>query len=245
MIDVEKMSLRMKLLAENAETIFLLAKDKIEQSKKAAGFGSADFESSDEDSEPGTKKKRSKKGKSVDIQQMLALAEQLLSEYVEPIIGDYIKKHVDFHSKVNVKVKTWPHFKGNIPQYETAGASGLDVRAQLDKPLTIKPFERVLVPTGLSLEVPQEYEIQARPRSGLSLKKGLTLVNTPGTIDADYRGEIKMIMINLGQENVVIEDQERIAQLVICPVVKAQFQLTEDLSDTERGEAGFGSTGSH
>lgn len=244
MIDVEKMSLRMKLLAENAETIFLIAKDKIEQSKKAAGFGSADFESSDEVESSGSKK-NGKKNKSLDLQQVVAIAEQLISEYVEPIIGDYIKKHVDFRSEIKVKVKTWPHFKGNIPQYESAGASGLDVRAQLDKPLTIKPFERVLVPTGLSLEVPQEYEIQARPRSGLSLKKGLTLVNTPGTIDADYRGEIKMIMINLGQEDVVIEDQERIAQLVICPVVKAQFQFTDDLSDTERGEAGFGSTGSH
>lgn len=218
MIDVEKMSLRMKLLAENAETLFSMAKDKIDQSKNKKG---------------------------IEMQQFVVMLEQMFQQYVDPLVGEYLKKHIDFHSKVNVKVKVWPHFKGNIPQYESAGASGLDVRAQLKKSITIKPFERVLVPTGLSLEVPKEYEIQARPRSGLSLKKGLTLVNTPGTIDADYRGEIKMIMINLGQEDVVIEDQERIAQLVICPVVKAQFEMTEDLSDTERGEAGFGSTGSH
>ncbi len=223
MIDVEKMSLRIKLLAENAETIFLMAKEKFEQAVRPNG----------------------KKNSGLDVQQFVSTAEQIFTEYVDPIISDYVKKYMDFHSKIEVKVKVWPHFKGSIPQYESAGASGLDVRAQLDKPITIKPFERLLVPTGLTLEIPKEYEIQARPRSGLSLKKGLTLVNTPGTIDADYRGEIKMIMINLGQDDVVIEDQERIAQLVICPVVKAQLILVDDLTETDRGEGGFGSTGSH
>jgi dUTP pyrophosphatase len=219
MIDVEKMSHRVKLLAENAETIFLIAKDRLSSAKKNSN--------------------------NFDAQQFVQLAEQMLTQFVDPFISEYIKKHVDFHSKVQVKVKTLPHFKGNIPQYESEGASGLDVRAQIGSPITIKPFQRMLVPTGLSMEIPKEYEIQARPRSGLSLKKGLTLVNTPGTIDADYRGEIKMIMINLGEEDVVIEDQERIAQLVICPVVKAEMIMADDLTDTERGAGGFGSTGSN
>lgn len=144
---------------------------------------------------------------------------------------------------MKVKVKTWPHFKGELPQYQSAGASGFDVRACIDKPIVLKPMERVLVPTGLTFEIPEGYEIQARPRSGWAAKQGLTLLNTPGTIDADYRGEIKIIVINLGQESVTINDQDRCAQLVICPVVHAQFDLVTELSDTARGEAGFGSTG--
>lgn len=224
---MDKMNNRVKLMAENAEMLFSLAKEKFESTKK-----NINFKDSSEDQE------------SKDAFQKIALvAEQLMSQFIDPVLSDYIKKHVDFHSQVKVNIKTLPHFKGSLPQYESDGASGLDVRAQLTEPLTIKPFERVLVPTGLSMEVPKEYEIQARPRSGLSLKKGLTLVNTPGTIDADYRGEIKMIMINLGQADVVIEDQERIAQLVICPVIKAQFTLVDDLSETDRGAGGFGSTG--
>ena len=166
-------------------------------------------------------------------------------EMADHFIETYVKKHLDFQSHINVKVKKWPHFKGDLPKYESSGASGLDVRAQLPEPMAVLPGQRVLVPTGLSLEVPKEYEIQARPRSGLALKKGLSLPNSPGTIDADYRGEIKIIMINLGKEPVTIEDQERIAQLVICPVVKAKLKLVEDLSKTSRGSGGFGSTGSH
>ena len=144
---------------------------------------------------------------------------------------------------MKVKVKTWPHFKGELPKYESAGASGLDVRAQIDQPIILKPMERVLVPTGLTFEIPVGFEIQARPRSGWAAKHGLTLMNTPGTIDADYRGEIKVILVNLGTETVTINDQDRCAQLVICPIIQAQFELATELSSTERGAGGFGSTG--
>lgn len=144
---------------------------------------------------------------------------------------------------MKLKVKTWPHFKGELPSYQSAGASGFDVRAQIDQSIILKPNERTLVPTGLTFEIPTGYEIQARPRSGWAAKHGLTLMNTPGTIDADYRGEIKIILVNLGTEAVTINDQDRCAQLVICPVIQAEFILSHDLSDTVRGEGGFGSTG--
>jgi dUTP pyrophosphatase len=145
---------------------------------------------------------------------------------------------------MKVKIKKWEHFKGDLPAYQSAGASGFDVRAQLQgQSLTLKRGERALVPTALSFEIPIGYEIQARPRSGWAAKHGLTLMNTPGTIDADYRGEVKIILVNLGQEDVVIQDQDRCAQLVICPIYQAQFEVTEDLSNTERGAGGFGSTG--
>lgn len=145
---------------------------------------------------------------------------------------------------MKVKLRKWPHFRGDLPAYQSPGASGFDVRAQLGgQPLTLKKGERALVPTGLSFEIPVGYEIQARPRSGWAAKHGLTLMNTPGTIDADYRGEVKIILVNLGQEDVVIQDQDRCAQLVICPIYQAQFELTEELSETERGAGGFGSTG--
>lgn len=146
--------------------------------------------------------------------------------------------------KVTVKVKKLEHFKGELPKYETTWASGLDVRAQLSgQTVIVKPFERVLVPTGLSVSIPEGYEIQARPRSGLAIKKGLTLLNTPGTIDADYRGEIKIIIINLSNEPVEILDQDRIAQLVLCPVVQAHLEAVSNLEETSRGAGGFGSTG--
>lgn len=144
---------------------------------------------------------------------------------------------------VSVKILKRENFKGDLPRYESTHASGFDVRAQLDKPMLLKPGERALVPTGLSFEIPAGFEIQARPRSGLAIKKGISLVNTPGTIDADYRGEVKIIVINLGQEPVEIADQERIAQLVICPVYQAQFEVVGALTDTSRGGGGFGSTG--
>jgi len=144
---------------------------------------------------------------------------------------------------MKVKVRVWPHYKGELPAYQSTGASGFDVRAQLDQPIVLKPMERALVPTGLTFEIPNGFEIQARPRSGWAAKQGLTVLNTPGTIDADYRGEIKVILINLGQEPVLINDQDRCAQLVICPVIQAQFELASDLSSTERGAGGFGSTG--
>ncbi len=144
---------------------------------------------------------------------------------------------------IRMKLKQLVNFKGDLPQYQSRGASGFDVRAQLDKPMTVAPMERVLVPTGLSLEVPIGYEIQARPRSGWALKQGMTLLNTPGTIDADYRGEVKIILINLGQESVIIQDQERIAQMVVCPIIQVEMDIADSLTHTERGAGGFGSTG--
>ena len=144
---------------------------------------------------------------------------------------------------MNIKIKKWPHFKGELPAYQTAGASGFDVRAQLENPITLKPMERTMIPTGLSFEIPMGYEIQARPRSGWAAKQGLTLLNTPGTIDADYRGEVKVIVVNLSEVAVTINDQDRCAQFVICPVLQVQFDLVDELSDTVRGAGGFGSTG--
>ena len=145
---------------------------------------------------------------------------------------------------MKIKIKKWTHFRGELPAYQSAGASGLDVRAQLEgKTILLKKGERAMVPTGLSFEIPIGFEIQARPRSGWAAKQGLTVLNTPGTIDADYRGEVKVILVNLGQEDVVINDQDRCAQLVVAPVIQAQFELSDELSDTERGAGGFGSTG--
>jgi dUTP pyrophosphatase len=144
---------------------------------------------------------------------------------------------------LTVKIKKLENFKGEIPQYQSTGASGVDVRAQLNTPMTLKPGERAMIPTGLSFEIPLGFEIQARPRSGIAAKQGITVLNTPGTIDADYRGEVKIIVINLGQESVLILDQERVAQFIVAPVIQAQFEVVEDLSITERGVGGFGSTG--
>lgn len=144
---------------------------------------------------------------------------------------------------MKIKVKKLENFKGDLPVYQSKGSSGFDVRAQIQQKIILKPGERVLVPTGLSFEIPEGYEIQARPRSGWAIKQGLTLLNTPGTIDADYRGEVKIILINLGQEAVEILDQDRIAQLVICPVIQVNFEIQDSLAETTRGAGGFGSTG--
>lgn len=144
---------------------------------------------------------------------------------------------------LKLKIKTLENFKGELPKYESRGASGFDVRAQLTQPIVLVPGARAMVSTGLSFEIPLGYEIQVRPRSGLAAKQGISMVNTPGTIDADYRGEVKVIVINLGQEPVELKDQDRIAQFVLCPVYQADFELVTDLSDTVRGHGGFGSTG--
>lgn len=145
--------------------------------------------------------------------------------------------------KVPLKIKTLPNFKGELPRYETTYASGLDVRAALDEVMILQPMARVMVPTGLSMEIPPGYEIQVRPRSGLAAKQGITVLNTPGTVDADYRGEVKVIVINLSDKAVEIRDQDRIAQFVLCPVVQADIQVVDELSSTDRGAGGFGSTG--
>ena len=147
------------------------------------------------------------------------------------------------HPLIPVKIKKLAHFKGELPKYQSAHASGFDVRAQLDSPIVIRPGERAMVPTGLSFEIPAGFEIQTRPRSGLAWKHGLTIVNTPGTIDADYRGEVKILLLNHGQEPIQIADQERIAQCVLAPVIQALWVEADDLSDTERGAGGFVSTG--
>ncbi|MBL7687415.1 MAG: dUTP diphosphatase [Bdellovibrionaceae bacterium] len=146
-------------------------------------------------------------------------------------------------SKIELKVKTLPHFKGELPRYETVHASGLDVRAALNEVVVLQPMARTMIPTGLSFEIPPGYEIQVRPRSGLAAKQGVTVLNTPGTVDADYRGEVKIILVNLGEHTVEIRDQDRIAQLVLCPVMQANLVVTTDLTETARGAGGFGSTG--
>jgi len=130
-----------------------------------------------------------------------------------------------------------------IPKYETSGSSGMDLAAYIEKNIIISPGEKALVPTGFSLSIPIGYEVQIRPRSGLAAKKNITVLNTPGTIDADYRGEIKVILINLGKEKFIIKNGERIAQMIVCPVVQADFEEVKELSDTARGSGGFGSTG--
>jgi len=130
-----------------------------------------------------------------------------------------------------------------LPQYESEGASGMDIRAFLDKDITIPPLCRVKIPTGLKIEIPYGYEAQVRPRSGLALKTGLTILNSPGTIDSDYRGNIEIILINLSDNEVTVKDGERIAQLVIAPVKHAMITESNELSVTARGTDGFGSTG--
>lgn len=133
--------------------------------------------------------------------------------------------------------------KHELPQYATLHSAGLDLRANLDTPIVLKPLERCLVPTGLFIELPVGYEAQIRPRSGLAIKKGITVLNTPGTIDADYRGEICVILINLSAEAFQIEDGERICQMVIAAHERAEWELTDALNETERGAGGFGHTG--
>ena len=130
-----------------------------------------------------------------------------------------------------------------IPQYKTSGAAGADLCALLEAPLTIPAGKFAMVPTGLFFEIPEGFEVQVRPRSGLAAKNGVTVLNTPGTIDSDYRGEIKVILINLGISDFTVNSGDRIAQMVVAPVTKAAFTLTDSLSETERGAGGFVSTG--
>lgn len=144
-------------------------------------------------------------------------------------------------NKVDVKIIAE---KGAVvPEYKTAGAAGADVCAFLSEPLVLVKGKRAIVPTGLFFEIPEGYEIQVRPRSGLAAKNGVTVLNTPGTIDSDYRGELKIILINLGDEDFTINNGERIAQIILAPVTQASFVPAEKLSDTQRGSGGFGSTG--
>lgn len=142
-----------------------------------------------------------------------------------------------------MKVKVINRSKHDLPRYETALSAGMDVRANLDEPIVLKPLARAMVPTGLFVELPAGYEMQVRPRSGLAAKFGLTVLNAPGTVDADYRGEIKVILANLSNDDFTINDGERIAQLVVAQHAQVQWESTEELSNTDRGAGGFGSTG--
>lgn len=142
-----------------------------------------------------------------------------------------------------MKIKIVNQSKHALPEYATKASAGLDLRANIDSPITLNSLERVLVKTGLFIELPIGYEAQVRPRSGLAYKNGVTVLNTPGTIDADYRGEIGVILVNLSNTPFVIEDGERVAQLVIAKHEQAEWSLVEELGTTERGAGGFGSTG--
>lgn len=144
-----------------------------------------------------------------------------------------------------LRIKRLTHGEGlDLPSYETAGAAGMDLRAAVGEPVTLASGERLLVPTGLAIELPAGHEAQVRPRSGLSIKHGITVINAPGTIDEDYRGEVKVPLVNLGDEPFEIERGMRIAQMVVAPVMQVAVEEVAELSSTERGQGGFGSTGS-
>ncbi len=147
-----------------------------------------------------------------------------------------------FMYTTTLKIEKLPHNR-NLPQYQTEGAAGMDLCAAVELPITLKPLERTLVPTGIKIELEKGFEAQVRPRSGLSIKHGISLVNCVGTIDEDYRGEVCVPVINLSSETYTIQPQERIAQMVIAKVEKAQIQVVQSLSDTQRAAGGFGSTG--
>lgn len=141
--------------------------------------------------------------------------------------------------KINIVNKS----KHHLPEYETLFSAGMDLRANIDESIVMKPMERKLVPTGLYISLPEGYEAQVRPRSGLAIKKGITVLNAPGTIDADYRGEIRVILINLSDEEFVIQDGDRIAQMIIARHERAEWNEVDVLDETQRGAGGFGSTG--
>jgi len=144
---------------------------------------------------------------------------------------------------MEVQINVVNQSRHSLPQYETLMSAGMDVRASLNTPLTIKPLERALVPTGLFISLPEGYEMQVRPRSGLAAKNGITVLNAPGTIDADYRGEIKVILVNLSDSEFVINDGERIAQMIVARHERALWNEVAELDETQRGAGGFGHTG--
>ena len=139
------------------------------------------------------------------------------------------------------KISSKSDFK--LPNYETKGAAGMDLSADIESEVTLKPLERSLIPTGIAISLPKDLEAQIRPRSGLAIKHGITILNTPGTIDSDYRGEIKVILVNLSNDNYTIKPQDRIAQIVFSRFVTGEFDIVENLDETDRGDSGFGSTG--
>lgn len=148
------------------------------------------------------------------------------------------------NNKIKVKIKTSERFEGlKLPAYESAQAAGMDLAACIDEDIILRPGERKLIPTGLFLELPPDCEAQVRPRSGLALKHGVTVLNSPGTVDADYRGEVGVVLINLGDEPFVISRGMRIAQMVLAKFCRAEWEISADLSETERGDGGFGHSG--
>ena len=158
--------------------------------------------------------------------------------------ADGADQRMDILTAPTVRIKRLPHGQGlDLPRYETALAAGADVRAAIVKPFVLRPGERFMVPTGIAIALPPGWEAQMRPRSGLAAKHGISCVNAPGTIDADYRGELKVILINHGAEEFTINRGDRIGQMVIAPVWQAQFVEADELDDTDRGAGGFGSTG--
>ena len=142
-----------------------------------------------------------------------------------------------------MKVKVVNHSRFSLPEYQTPLSAGMDLRANIKESISLEPLQRALVPTGLYVELPAGYEMQIRPRSGLAAKQGITVLNAPGTIDADYRGEIKVILVNLSPDTVIINDGERVAQAVVARCEQVEWESVDELSSTERGEGGFGSTG--
>src|SRR5215217_7592680 len=142
-----------------------------------------------------------------------------------------------------ISIKLVNESDNDIPQYATAGSAGMDIRANLKEPVNLKPLQRQMIPTGLFIELPDGYEAQVRPRSGMATKQGITCLNSPGTVDSDYRGEIKIILINLSDSEQTIQHGDRIAQLIIAKVERAQWQLVQQLNNSTRGEGGFGHTG--
>ena len=164
----------------------------------------------------------------------------MVNRFINPV--KYVNSQLNKNNDV-MKVQIINKSKHDLPQYATPLSAGMDLRANLDAPVTLKPLQRCLIPTGLYIALPDGYEAQIRPRSGLALKKGITLLNTPGTIDADYRGELGVILVNLSPEDFVVEDGERIAQMVIARYEKAEWTEVEILDETERGAGGFGHTG--
>ena len=150
-------------------------------------------------------------------------------------------RYNNFMTNINIKVVAKEGAK--LPLYKTSGAAGADICALLEKPLVIESGKSVMIPTGLFFEIPEGYEVQIRPRSGLAAKNGVTVLNTPGTIDSDYRGEINVILINLGDKPFTVNNGDRIAQMLVAPVIQAEFSVVTSLDETERGAGGFGSTG--
>ena len=133
--------------------------------------------------------------------------------------------------------------KAKLPSYKTSGSSGMDLMACVDEPITIKPNESMLIPTGISIAIPEDTEVQIRPRSGLAAKSSISVLNTPGTIDSDYRGELKIILFNHGKDEFIVNDEDRVAQMVLMPILKVEIEETNELPETVRGSGGFGSTG--